>query len=535
MTGADHIRRLMELRTLRAPLEKIWRDAYNFTYPLRGQKLGNEQASSAAVASGAVSKSAQIYDSTAKDSVRLLASALISGLTPANSRWFSLKINNISDNDLGTKEWLDGVADTLWHNIHASNYDVAAYEAFIDLAVSGMFAIYIEEGQANSGQPYAFKQWPLHSIFCADSTGYGSVDTVYRLFSLTAEQAVAEYGAKVSEQIQKSVDKKPDMLFEFVQCIYPRVKSKKTKLPIASDHIEVKSKQVVKTSGYEEMPVVVPRWLVIPDSVYSVGPIDDVLADIKTLNEVVRLILSNADLAIAGMWGAIDDGVLNPKSVTVGPRKVIAVANKDSFFPLTSGTKFDIGQMERAELQKSIRKIMMADQLQPQDGPAMTATEVHVRVQLIRQLLGPMYGRLQVEFLQPLITRCFGLAQRAGALLPAPASLAGKTAVPTYVSPLARAQKLEDVAAMDRFEQSLLVMAKDGITAPLDNYDVDAATRERAELLGVPPKLLRSEQDVQKLRGKKAAEAQAQQQQVQQHEMATAVAPHVAKGAMNAA
>jgi hypothetical protein len=65
------------------------------------------------------------------------------------------------------------------------------------------------------------------------------------------------------------------------------------------------------------------------------------------------------------------------------------------------------------KLQAQIRKILMADQLQAQDGPAMTATEVHVRVNLIRQLLGPIYARLQAEYLQPLIERCFGLAYRA--------------------------------------------------------------------------------------------------------------------------
>ena len=31
-----------------------------------------------------------------------------------------------------------------------------------------------------------------------------------------------------------------------------------------------------------------------------------------------------------------------------------------------------------ADLQRAIRKVMMSDQLEPKDGPAMTATEVHV-------------------------------------------------------------------------------------------------------------------------------------------------------------
>jgi hypothetical protein len=87
--------------------------------------------------------------------------------------------------------------------------------------------------------------------------------------------------------------------------------------------------------------------------------------------------------------------------------------------PLLTGADFNVAFTAEERLQASIRKIMMADQ-QPQDGPAMTATEVHVRVALIRQLLGPVYGRFQAEYLQPLVERCFGIAFRAGVFLPPP-------------------------------------------------------------------------------------------------------------------
>jgi hypothetical protein len=119
------------------------------------------------------------------------------------------------------------------------------------------------------------------------------------------------------------------------------------------------------------------------------------------------------------MWIAEDDGVLNPRTVKVGPRRII-VNSTESMKPLLTGADFNVAFTAEERLQASIRKIMMADQLQPQDGPAMTATEVHVRVALIRQLLGPVYGRFQAEYLQPLVERCFGIAFRAGVFLPPP-------------------------------------------------------------------------------------------------------------------
>ncbi len=535
MTGAEHVKRLDALKTLRSPLEQYWREAYDYTYPLRGQKFGSPWTDGASVAGAARAQQARIYDGTAANSVRILASALMSGLTPANSRWFGLS-TYAGEDDQEAKTWLDGAADVLWKNIHASNYDVAAYEAMIDLCVSGMFALYVEPASPESGQPYLFQQWPLHSIWCADSKGKGLVDTVYRSFTLTAQQAVYEYGDKVSEQITTASEKNPDERFEFITAIYPRLKPSRLELPIASEHVEIKSKSIVRESGYNEMPVVVPRWLVIPDSVYSAGPVSDALPDIKTLNEVKKYVLANADLAIAGMWGAVDDGVLNPATVKVGPRKIIPVANKDSIFPLQSGAKFDVAMLEIELLQRSIRETLMSDQLQPQDGPAMTATEVHARTQLVRQLLGPMYGRLQSEFLQPLIKRCFGIAFRAGALTPAPESLRGADAIITYVSPLARAQKLEDVGAMDRFEANIMAIAKEGIPAALDIYDMDKALRKKAELLGVPQDLLVAGEEVKKLREERAAAAQAQQEQTQKSEMMRGMMPQLVKGmATNAA
>ena len=65
----------------------------------------------------------------------------------------------------------------------------------------------------------------------------------------------------------------------------------------------------------------------------------------------------------------------------------------------------------------------MADQLPPIGTQQMTATEINTRVEIIRQQLGPLYGRLQSEFLMPLLDRCFGLALRSGVLPPPPREL----------------------------------------------------------------------------------------------------------------
>jgi hypothetical protein len=520
ITPAQHIKRLETLKTKRSLVEPLWKKAYDNTYPLRGERIGNDSVSGLEVLGSASAKTARIYDSTMKRSVRMLASALFSGLTPANSRWFSQSVINLTDD--ASKKWLDESSNTIWLNIHNCNFDTAGYESFIDYVIAGMFAMYIEPGNIKEGKLYNFSLWPLASCYFADSTGKGMIDTVYRVMQLTSEQAFNEYGDQCSAKIKKNATEKPDEPVRVLHCIYPIKVSEDDviTLPVASVHVEIESKALLRESGYNEMPVVVPRWMPIPDSVYSLGIVDDALPDHLTLNELVMFVLQNADLAIAGMWGATDDGVLNPKTVTVGARKIIPMANKESFFALQPATKFDVAALEKGALQSSIKSTLLSDQLHPEQGPQMTATEIHMRAQIIRQLLGPMYGRLQSEYMVQVVNRCFGIAFRAEVLGDPPEAIRGKVWNISFQSPLARAQKLDDVAAMDRHENTLLTQSKLGVTGPMDTYNWDEAARYRPELLGVPSKLIVSEDDVKKLReaktqAMKAAQA-AQAKQAQQ-------------------
>lgn len=503
------IKRVDTLKAARQSHESVWRECYDFTYPLRGSGFSTQVLD----AQSAKSKVAKLLDGTATDSARMLASALMSGMTPANAQWLSLDSESLPDD---AKAWLSTCASLIWENIHSSNFDAEGYEANLDVVCAGWFALYIEENQEEGG--YSFQQWPLAQVFVASTRSDGIIDTVFRCYQLTAAQAVKKFGDReVSEKIRKAAKDKPDDKFDFLHAIFPRdnyvVNARLAKnMRFASYNIEVTGKKVVRESGYHEFPVCVPRWMKIPGTSYGIGPTYDALPDCKELNETKRMEKAAQDLAISGMWIAEDDGVLNPRTVKVGPRKIIVANSVDSMKPLLTGADFNVAFTAEQRLQAAIRKIMMADQLQPQDGPAMTATEVHVRVALIRQLLGPVYGRFQAEYLQPLVTRCFGLAFRAGVFPEPPESMNAANFNVKYISPLARAQKLEDVTAIQQLAASvgqLVAMYPD----VKDNVDSDEAVRVMSEGLGVPAKVLRTSADVSSMRDERA---KAQQQQAQQ-------------------
>lgn len=522
-----HLGRLNRVRSQRLPAMNIWRQCYDVTYPVRGAgfALGDgiiPFGTGQAEGYGNI-KTPEVYDSTAGDGSRILASGIVSGVTPANSRWFGLEVGADSDAE---HRWLERGAELLWGEIHNSNFDSVGWECALDMVISGQFIMFVPDDPHG----FVFEQWPLAKCYFFASRIGGPIDSLFYEDEFTLEQVVNEYGVEqLSRELRAAwiracapnASESKDQMVRIVKAIYPRDSDPRMRLERQRDAkfghemawacctIEVKQEHLLVEEGFMECPLIVPRWQRIPGSHFAIGPMYEALPDTKTVNEVVKLDLMNLDLAVGGMWLGVDDGVLNPSSITLGARKVIVARDKDSLTPLQSGNDVKAALLEIDRLQKSIRRTLMADQLEPQEKPNMTAYEVHVRVELIRQLLGPVYGRLQAEYLQPFIRRCFGIAARHGLFGRIPRSLVDRLLQVHYISPLARAQKQVEVQAMDRYETTL---AQESKIRPeiLDNYDWDGAARRRAELLGVPADLVVPVERVNEIReSRKKAQAAA--------------------------
>lgn len=530
MRTADEIIKGMQAsKDARLHLDSVYRDCFDFTDPLRGAGINQSGtlSDSDSMVSDSSSKLSRLFDSTGQHAAMLLASAVVGGVTPSNSRWFDLDVPSQPEN---RNAWLDDSADITWKEIHASNFDAAGYETIYDSVIAGVAVCFIDYDR--EAESLRFEEWPIASTYISASKAGGAIDTIYRCFSLTAEQAYAEYGENkmrpqnkgLSDSVLQAAKSEPSRKIEFIQCIYPTGKKggvKSDELPFASCHIERNSRKVVRESGYHEFPCAVPRWFAVPSSPWAVGPVYKALPDIKTLNKAVQFTLQNAEMQMAGMWGAVDDGVINPATIRVGARQIVVVSDKNNFFPITPGGNIQIGEVMIGNMRRSVQQTMMVDNLQlPQDRD-MTATEVNTRMEILRQILAPIYGRIQSEWLQPLVARSFGLLLRNGKIEPPPEELATARLGIRYISPLARAQRMGEVAAMDRYEMTLAQTAAFNPEV-LDVYNWDDAERERSYLLGVPQKLIPSENEVKQRREARvqaqAAQAQAAQQQALEQE-----------------
>lgn len=164
--GQQVIKAFKRLQAQRSPLDTYWKEAFEYTYPIRGQGFlnGNDDP----FTNGAKHDQAKIYDSTGTDSCRLLAASMLGGLTPPTSQWFSLSIPNIPDAHIPmpVREWLQGSSETLFSMIHSSNYNAQAFDFFIDIAVGGQAGLFIEL-EETSGR-LNFEVWPLSSLYVQD-------------------------------------------------------------------------------------------------------------------------------------------------------------------------------------------------------------------------------------------------------------------------------------------------------------------------------------------------------------------------------
>lgn len=538
MADAQRVKkRWGELMAAKQPHLQVWADGYRMTFPTRGSGLQADIVS----ASDAQQQKARIYDSTAPDSVKTGVATVMGAMVPANSLWFGLDVGKESGDE---QRFLEDMSQFIWENIHASNFDAEACDGMVDEWVAGWFVLFLDEMEQGG---YNFEAWPVGECCIASSRSGGLVDTVYRKFTYSVSQCVGVYGIdKVSEATRKKYqENKFDDKVEIIMAIEPRSlyvvgASNAKSLPFSSCHVEVAANFTLRESGFHEFPCMVPRWMRIPGSAYATGPMSDALPDVMTLNEAKKWTLMGAETALAPPMVAVDDGVLNARNIKLGPRKIIVANDVDSIKPLIDGADVNVGMLTVEDLRGSIRKILLADQLPPADGPVKTAYEWSVRVQTLRQMLGPMFGRFQAEFLQALIERAFGIAWRANIrngfelVGRPPASLMNRNFTVRYLSPLARAQKMADVDAMDRFEMTLAQEAAIDASV-LDIYDFDAAARKRSLLLGVPKDLIRSERATQAVRDAKQKAAEKQQQDAMamqgQAEMQSGMAKRMATAA----
>ena len=514
MLSTDQVTHLCKrkgkMKAERGTWETHWQDLANFVLP-------NAADFNVKRAKGD-KRTTLVYDSTGIHSNEMLSAGLHGMLTNPASEWFSLRVkgqDDINENP-EVKEWLELTSQTILSELNAPEvaFPSHIHEYYLTLCSIGTAVMFIGEPATREG--IAFKTIHIEEVFVADNAD-GIVDTVFRTFKMSLRQIAQKWGEDaMSPRMKRMWDKKEfDKEIELLHCVYPREdatpgKEAADQLPIASVYIDEKEKHVIKEGGFHEMPYMVSRWAKSTGEVFGRSPAMTALPDIKMLQEMMKTTIKAAQKVADPPLLVPDDGVLGPVRTIPGGLNYYRSTTGARIEPLLTGGNIPISFEMMEEIRNRIRQTFYLDQLQFWGGPTMTATEVIERTERTLRLLGPTLGRLQSEFLGPMIERIFGVLSRAKRLPPAPEILAETPLDIEYVSPLARAQRQTETQGIMRTIE---------LAAPVAGMDPQAAqvikgadtVRHIAHLNGVPPKLLKSNDELAE-----EAQAQAQMMQAQQ-------------------
>ena len=276
-------------------------------------------------------------------------------------------------------------------------------EFLLDLAV-GTACMMVQPG--DDVTPINFVPVPLFLV-CYEEGANGQVDNVYRKMRMKGESIQRQWpDAKLPVEVQNRIEQKPTEDVDLVEATIHDYK----RGDYCYHVIDKISKQEIVYRRRKTSPWVISRYMKVAGEIYGRGPLITALPDIKTLNKTKELLLKNASLAVAGVYTAADDGILNPNTVKIVPGAIIPVARNGgpqgaSLQPLPRSGDFNVSQLVINDLTASIKRILLDESLPPDNMSARSATEIVERMKELAQNLGSAFGRLINETMIPLVAK----------------------------------------------------------------------------------------------------------------------------------
>ncbi len=438
----------------------------------------------------------EVYDSTAVIGAQRFSTKMQSMLVPTAQKWMNFEPGSDVQDQAEKDEiqlQLDVATDTFFDEIKHSNFDMQVAESFQDLSVT-TGALLINPAPLGSHSAVTFKAVPINELFIeTPSDGYPR--TVFREYNMRLDEVTTTYvGAKISPKHEKELSKDPNAKVKVTEaCIYDRL----------ADSYEISIVDMAEeweflTYTDDTSPWVVFRENVVPGTALGFGRVLRVLPDIKTLNKVVELTLKGGAIAVSGTFTAHDDGVLNPYNVRLRPGGVIPVNTNDPRNPsiarLDTPTNFDWANLEIQQLQARINDVLLSNPYGSiEQTPVRTATEIAARNSDLFDSVSSSFGRMQTEFVGPVIKRVTAILQKAGRL-PEDIVLDGRVTSFKFVSPLTRLQQSADI---ENVLEWLSVVGTLGEEVTNITVKMEDVPRWLARQYAVPMELVRTQNEAQ--------------------------------------
>jgi hypothetical protein len=403
-------------------------------------------------------KNKRLYDTTAVEATKPFVSRMHEAMTPPQTQWGYLEVDEslMMLDEKGKSEVNSQLAmymKQLFKYIHASNFDVSINECYFDLAV-GTSALVVN--QHTDKQPLLFTSIPIDKLAIEEALDgtikswfrtwedirISEINTRWKKAVLSDEmvQSMADDANCKSPKIYEGVLYFPGADKEYVYCVWTK------------EHICFRE-------PLESNPGIVWRFQKTNNDTWGRGPVMEALPSIISLQEMARVELASANLSTFKPMMAFSDGVFNPHTFELKPFAIIPIAPVGSSgqFPLTplpdTGNP-QFAQLTINDLRNQIVTLLFATSPTESEGvQPQTASEVNVKQQELAKKIGPLFSRLQHEFLEPVIQRCSYILDKMG-ILPRP-EIDGQLIQFKYKSPLAMAKGQQEVAVLTQYIQLL--------------------------------------------------------------------------------
>lgn len=417
----------------------INQDAYDLSMPQREGFTHQEKGQQ---------KGQTLYNDIAQDGVIKFSGRIQSFITPAGQQFAGLAtgpdialVEDPEDLEQLNRD-LQDANEAIFDFINQSNFQTQSNEVYQDLAVgTGVMTVDASDGP----NMVEFNAVPIHEVYLEEGPK-GSIESVFRDHKPPARNVLRMWpDATIPDELAKIIQDEPDTEVE--------IKAMSIFEPLEGVYRQVVYYDKDKLTEWAERtnPYIVPRWAVKSGEVYGRGPVIIKLNDIRSVNLMRYHSLRAAAFATSPAWTASNDGVINPHTIKIEPNTVIPVGTNDnrnpSLRPLEIGGDFNQAAFEQDKLEQSISDALFAEPLPPIDAGVRTATENNLRFQEMLRQSGANLGRLQTEFIEPMLRRVVDILQQAGKI--PEFVIDGRQVIVKHTSPLAQAQAQEDLSNMD--------------------------------------------------------------------------------------
>ncbi len=265
------------------------------------------------------------------------------------------------------------------------------------------------------------------------------------------------------------------------------------------------------TEAFPCLPVCYGRFWSSPGGVYGEGLGVEIIADVGRLHKAWALFLSavhtQVEPAVLAHVKALKNGKLNRAPGAVNPisEKARTLQGTKIVEPVVQVVELNSTVKFLEMLNESLRFSTLFDILILPEISGMTASEIITRVEQKLQVLVPIVSGLQQELVASAAKRILFRMAEVGVITPPPGDASIFDYDFNFTTRFDHLRRLNNTAQVMAFVQNVTGIASMAPEA-VDTIDTDELIRYMADNSLIPPSILRSENEVKKVRSDRAKE-----------------------------